>query len=240
MMVWSRGVVDALFVATLVALYVLLINGVRHGLIRSGASGASRQKVLLVTRIVLAGWLGLIGILAKQGVFFDFRSLPPKFAFAFIPSLVAMLVLAFSPSARRVAEALPAHWLIWPQSFRILIEIVLWQLYLQGRIAREMTFEGRNFDILVGATAPIIACIVARRGARWLVIVWNLLGIGILTNVALTGLLSAPTRFRQLITDPPTFIIAEFPYIWLPCFAVTAAYFLHIVSLRRRSGQEGL
>lgn len=225
---------DALFIATLVALYVLLINGVRHGLIRAGYSERACFTVLLSVRLALAGWLAILGIAAQRGFFALFSTLPPRVALAIVPSLVAMLVLAFLPATRRLASALPKAWLLAPQAFRILIEVVLWQLAVQHRVPRQMTFEGSNFDVLTGLSAPVIAWAAARGLSRRWIVLWNWAGLALLTNVVVTALLAAPTRFQVLHTDPPNRIIGSFPYIWLPCFAVTAAYFLHFVSLRRR------
>ena len=81
-----------------------------------------------------------------------------------------------------------------------------------------MTFTGRNVDILVGLTAPIVAyfCFVRRtwpaRVAWW----WNWAGVLVLLNVVVHAQLSAPTRFRVFATEPATTFIGDLPYIWLP------------------------
>jgi hypothetical protein len=97
-----------------------------------------------------------------------------------------------------------------------------------------LTFEGRNFDILVGLTALPVAwlCFARRAGPRLGAVVWNVAGIAILANIVIHALLSAPTPFQVLRTEPPTTIIATLPYIWLPGFLVPLALSLHVASLR--------
>jgi len=51
--------------------------------------------------------------------------------------------------------------------------------------------------------------------------------------VVVHALLSTPTPFRVLVTDPPTTFIAAVPYVWLPAFLVPLAWLLHGVSLRQ-------
>ena len=112
---------------------------------------------------------------------------------------------------------------------------MLWQLAVAGVLPELLSFHGRNVDILVGLTAPVVAyaCFVRRawpaRVAGW----WNWAGIVILLNVVVHAQLSAPTPWRIFETDPPTTVIADWPYIWLPAFLVPLAWLLHAVSLRQ-------
>ena len=88
--------------------------------------------------------------------------------------------------------------------------------------------------ILVGLTAIPLAWLCFMRGARrrFIAVVWNVAGIAILANIVIHALLSAPTPFQVLRTEPPTTIIATLPYIWLPGFLVPLALSLHVASLR--------
>ena len=129
----------------------------------------------------------------------------------------------------------PPSWLGGAQAFRIAVEIVLWRLAVAGVAPEIMTFTGRNVDILIGLSAPVVAyaCFVRRawpvRVARW----WNWAGVVILLNVVVHAQLSAPTRFRLFETDPPTTFIGDLPFIWLPAFLVPLAWTLHALSLRQ-------
>jgi hypothetical protein len=153
------------------------------------------------------------------------------------PNAVATLAgVAFvcSRSGTALLRRTSAAWLVGAQSFRVIVELVLWALALQHRAPLLLTFEGRNADILVGLTAPVVAwlCVVRRSWPPRVAVLWNVAGIAILSNVVIHALLSAPTPFQVLRTEPPTTIIATLPYIWLPGFLVPLALSLHVASLR--------
>jgi hypothetical protein len=185
---------------------------------------------------VLTAWLALTGVLAVSGFYQDFSAVPPRFMSAVLPPLllgIALTAACARPGGRLWLKALPQAWLVGAQGFRLPVEIVLWALYTQGALAPLMTFHGRNWDVLVGVTAPAMALLAARRGAgsRRALIVWNLAGLALLVNVAAHGILSAPTPFRVFFTDPPNMMLTTFPYAWLPGFLVPLAFFLHALSL---------
>jgi hypothetical protein len=224
--------ISLLFVATVVGMLVLVLWGATRAARRVGP-GAARGVRL--AGVAMAGWLALAAALAERGFFEDFHALPPHMLLAIGPPLLAALALTASGRLDPLLAALPPSWPVGAQAFRIVVEIVLWRLAVAGVAPEIMTFTGRNVDILVGLTAPIVAyaCFVRRawpaRVARW----WNWAGILILLNVVVHAQLSAPTRFRLFETDPPTTFIGDLPYIWLPAFLVPLAWALHAVSLRQ-------
>lgn len=188
--------------------------------------------------LAITAWVALLGYLSLAGYFANFRSLPPRILPALLLPLVAGLLFLRFPGARDLLARTPPHWPIYTQSFRILMELILWLLYLQHRVPAIMTFEGRNADILVGLTAIPVGylCFVRKawppRAALW----WNIAGILILLNVVVHAQLSTPSPFRVFTTDPPVTFIAYWPYILLPGFLVPLAWLLHaasIIQLRR-------
>ena len=79
------------------------------------------------------------------------------------------------------------------QTFRVAVELAFWRLHADGLAPAQVTFEGRNFDALVGLTAPVVAAgIAAGRVGRGGTIVWNLLGLTLLVNAIGTVATSAP------------------------------------------------
>jgi hypothetical protein len=103
-------------------------------------------------------------------------------------------------------------------------------------LAMEMTFYGRNFDILAGVTAIMLAIWLRRDGEeslRPVVLGWNLMGLCLLTTVLAHGILSMPYPFQLLYLSVPTFVVASFPVVWLLTVLVPIAYLLHVVSIRR-------
>jgi hypothetical protein len=184
--------------------------------------------------VPLLAWLALSAVAAATGLLANFEATPPHVAFVVLPALIAVLMIAFRPATGTVLDRVPGDGLIAFQFFRVAMEIILWQLARAGVIPASMTFEGRNYDILVGLTAPFIAWLFARRlVSPGPVIFWNVFGIAVLANVVLIGFLSAPTRFRQFYEGPPNEMIAHFPFVWLVSFVVPLAFLGHLLSIRQ-------
>jgi len=181
----------------------------------------------------LALWLGLLGALAAEGYFENFKTSPPRLLMVLLLPLAAGLFMLPSHGTRNFLAVTPPQLLIYAQVFRVLMEIILWLLAVQGRAPSLITFEGRNIDLLVGLSAvPVGWMTVATH--RWPISVaqvWNVAGIVILANVVIHAQLSLPTPFRVFMTEPSSAFLATFPYVWLPGFVVPLAIWLHAASL---------
>jgi hypothetical protein len=101
-----------------------------------------------------------------------------------------------------------------------------------------MTFAGRNFDIIAGITAPIIAflCFKAKTVTRKrLFIAWHIISLLLLMNIVIHAILSVPSPFQQLAFDQPNIAIFYFPFIWLPTVVVPIVFLSHLASIRKAS-----
>jgi hypothetical protein len=100
-------------------------------------------------------------------------------------------------------------------------------------IPQVMTFEGRNFDIVSGITAPLVAWFAFRgdRVNRPVLIVWNLIALGLLLNIVATAFFAFPSPMQQIAFEQPNRAVMYFPFIWLPAIVVPIVFFAHIVSL---------
>jgi hypothetical protein len=229
--------ITGLFVAVVAGMLLLLLGGAAQVARRLGP-GARRG--VRVAAIALVGWLALTGMLADRGFFDDFQAMPPRMLLAIGLPLVTLLALAFSPRMEAFRAAVPPAWPVAAQTFRVLMEIVLWRLAAAGVVPELLSFQGRNWDILVGLSAPVVAyaCFVRRAWPARVAIWWNWAGIAILLSVVVHAQLSAPTPWQLYETDPPTTFIADWPFIWLPAFLVPVAWLLHAISLRQlRAGR---
>lgn len=179
------------------------------------------------------GWLLITAVLAGQGFFLNTTALPPRFLLAIGPPLVLILYL-FSTSAGRTQLAnIQQQDLVLIHTVRIPVEIILFGLFQAGTIPELMTFTGRNFDILAGLTAPLIyyfGFVRKRLSIRW-IMVWNVLGLGLLLNIVIHAILSAPFPFQQLAFDQPNVAVLHFPFIWLPALVVPLVLFAHLHAL---------
>jgi len=224
--------VSLLFIAIVAGMLILVLWGAALVALRVSLRAVTGVRV---AGIALVGWLALTGVLADRGFFDDFQSMPPRMLIAIGLPLVTLLAVAFSPRLEPLLAALPPAWPVAAQAFRIPVEIVLWRLAVAGAIPDLLSFTGRNWDILVGLTAPVVAyaCFVRRAWPARVAVWWNWVGILILLSVVVHAQLSAPTPWRMFETDPPTTFIADWPYVWLPAFLVPLAWLLHAVSLRQ-------
>jgi hypothetical protein len=104
-----------------------------------------------------------------------------------------------------------------------------------------MTFEGRNFDILSGITAPIIYYLAFRDGKvnRALLIAWNLGALALLTNIVTIAVLAFPSPFQTVGLHQPNIGVTYFPYVWLPAVIVPIVFFCHVTSLWRLISEKG-
>jgi hypothetical protein len=98
-----------------------------------------------------------------------------------------------------------------------------------------MTFEGRNFDILAGITAPFVAYVGITKGKlnKSVLLIWNILCLGLLLNIVINALLSAPSPIQQFAFDQPNVAILNFPYSWLPTCIVPIVLFAHLAAIRQ-------
>ncbi|MEZ0375091.1 MAG: hypothetical protein ACAI44_38750 [Candidatus Sericytochromatia bacterium] len=197
-----------------------------------------RSRGLKGLPIGLAGaafalWLGLTALLAQRGLFQDFSGLPPRLMLVLLPPLAASLALTFHPRLRQLWFALPMSWLIGFQAFRLPVEIFLWLLAHAGVAPPQMSFEGRNWDILTGLTALPVAWLWQRypQIRRRLALGWNLAGLALLLNIVLVAILSMPTPFQLL--QPANTFVAQWPFVWLPALLVPLAYSGHFLALRQ-------
>lgn len=191
------------------------------------------QAALRIARIVMLAWLAAAGGLASTGFFLDFSTMPPRFALIVVPMILCVVILPMRPSVGTRLGDIDTRFVGY-QTFRLPLELVLLGLVISGSLADHMSFEGRNLDIIMGISAPIIA-LVLRRGSlpRAVIIGWNILGLALVVNVMVMGILSTPTPFRVFANEPGTIIMASFPYIFIPALLVPMALMGHILSLRQ-------
>jgi hypothetical protein len=195
-----------------------------------------RSRSLWWVVAVMAGWTVLTAAMAYSGTLSEFTSFPPWIPILVLAQLAFVLWLGWFSLWSDLLAELPQFILVGLQCFRIPVELLLATLATRRLLAVEMTYYGRNYDILEGVTAVALAIWLKRSGEdslRQIVLVWNLLGLSLVTVVLVHGLLSVPYPSQLLHLSVPTFIIAYFPTVWLLTVLVPMAYLLHLVSIKR-------
>lgn len=227
------GFVGGSFIALVAILTGLIFISVRSITLRRGRDAVGANRMAALTALGLGVWLAFTGFLSLAGFFADFDSLPPRFLLGVLPAMASVVFLVSFRPTRVWLTALPESWVIGFQAFRVPVELVLFALAHHAIVPNAMTFEGRNFDILTGLTAPLVAYFgfVRGRWPRWAIVAWNAMGLFLLANVVRIAVLAAPGPLRQLTDDAPNLVPSLFPYIWLPYFLVPLALLGHLVSL---------
>ncbi|WP_375435163.1 hypothetical protein [uncultured Hymenobacter sp.] len=216
--------VSAWFVVT-----TLLTAGLLVRLLR--AAGAATTTWL----IGIALWLVGQALLARSGFYQQLQHVPPRLVlFGILPALVVMGYLMVSQRGRALTDRLSVVGLTALSVVRVPVEIVLYALASQHLVPELMTFEGFNFDILSGLTAPLVAYGYQRGWlGRGSLLAWHLVALGLLLTIVILALLSAPTPLQQLAFEQPNVAVVQFPFVWLPVFVVPVVGFTHWVALRR-------
>jgi len=194
----------------------------------------AEPKVRNIALPVTALWFGVTEILAATGLLSDAEARPPRLAIVLLPIVALWIATATSRWAGDLARRVPLALLIGVQAFRVPVEIFLHLLHQRGLIPRMMTWEGANWDVVTGLTAPLIAVWILRgQPSRRILVTWNIAGLALLFNVVVRGILTAPGAFQTLRDDFPNVAVLQFPYVAIPAVFVSLAGALHLLSLRR-------
>lgn len=181
---------------------------------------------------LISFWIFCPAILAIYGFYQFTETFPPRiFAFGALPAiLVAIIYIIFF--RKNFVAKLPLKTLTLLHIIRIPVEIVLLWLFQNSLIPQEMTFEGRNFDILSGITAPIVYFFAFRNNQtnRTLLIIWNILSLILLINIVTTAILAFPSPMQSIALSQPNRAVMFFPYIWLPALIVPIVFFSHLAA----------
>jgi hypothetical protein len=198
-----------------------------------GEPPATRRCHVLVAGVAVLAWLLITLLVAAAGIFRRFDLVPPPFAVLPLAILALGIGIAFSPLGTRLVRGLPLWALVGSQVFRFPLELVMHQAYVEGVMPVQMSYSGRNYDIVTGITAGLLAWWLARgHRSRSLVMAWNVLGVAMLVNIVTIAIVSTPI-FRWFGHDRLNTFVAEPPYVWLPAILVTAALLGHLLVWRK-------
>lgn len=204
--------------------------------IRNSNSEPTRKKATPIF-IGLTIWLAIQMVLTLQNIYnSDTKAFPPKIMLTGILPTILIVILLFATSkGRQFIDSLPLKNLTYLNIVRIPVEIILFWLFLNKVIPELMTFEGRNFDILAGISAPIVAYfgLTKTKLHRKTILLWNFVSLGLLANIVVNALFSAPSPIQIFAFDQPNIAILNFPFSWLPTFIVPIVLLGHLVSIRQ-------
>jgi hypothetical protein len=218
--------ISTLFILTTIATFVLFYSALR----------LSDSKIVNRIGVFIVVWLLLQAFLSTSNFYnTGTSSFPPKFFLLIGIPLLLILLLFVTVKGRKFVDSLPLVNLTYLNVVRVPVELVLYGLFLSKAVPELMTFSGRNFDILAGLSAPVIAylCLSRQRYWRKTLLIWNFIALALLINIVVNAVLSAPFPFQQFAFEQPNIAILNFPFTLLPGFIVPVVLFGHLVSIRR-------
>ena len=226
--------IQAGFIVLTIVSFAMLYKEIRNVVNQSPWPSTDKTKFYAFFLISLMVWAGFVSIWSLSGSMGDFSIFPINMLPVLVIPMIAILAFTFSKAGKEILLRIPIENIIRIQTFRFFVEQLLLALYLENQMPIQMTFEGRNFDVLSGLSAPLIAFLISKgKMSRTWVIIWNMVCLGLLVNIVATAILSMPTSSRIFMNEPANTIVTQFPVSWLPGLLVPLAYGLHFLSLRQ-------
>jgi hypothetical protein len=221
---------------------LLAIAFVWAAIVATRRSGSSRMAAIRTGLMAGAGavvWMTLTWVAANSGILQNWEAAPPPFALLILGVIAISLMLPFSAVGTRIAQHTPLWALVGIQAFRLPLEVAMHALVARGIMPEQMSYSGRNFDIVTGATAIVVAALAkAGYGGRPLVAMWNVVGLVLLINVMTVAIMSTP-QIRLFGDDRVVTFVTYTPFVWLPAVMVLAALAGHILIFRALNHRPG-
>ena len=223
-------------VITIIALSLIWL-----GAARMPASAKSRYATAGVLSAVLIGWLAVAQYLGEAAT--TGTTLPIVLSGLLIPPTVAAIGLWQSESITRLVAAIPLHWLVAAQVYRVAGGIVL-VLWADGRMPWQFALPAGIGDVATASVAVVVAALLARNAIRAhrATYAWCLFGIADIVVATVMGAMTSPAAAHLLALEAPNVLIASYPLVMHPFYGVPLALMLHglvLWRLRRETASTG-
>ena len=199
--------------------------------IRTLPGGRARQSRWIIgSAVVAAAWLIGVFLLGAADAFRN-DALPPRIPLALAATLVPGYLMLLSPTFRRIIAAMPQHWLIGIQTFRIMGGTWLVR-YFAGQLPGLFALPAGIGDVATGLLALFVAYAwyTGKPYARGTAIAWNLFGMADLINAVALGAITGGGGGGIV-----------FPIVLIPAYGVPRAFLIHsysLIGLLRRTSQQ--
>jgi hypothetical protein len=205
---------------------------------RLGERPAARRRRTLLVGVAVLAWLLLTALLAGSGALRRFDAFPPPFAVLLLAVAALGIAVPCSPLGTRLVRGLPLWALAGSQVFRFPLELLMHRAYVEGVMPVQMSYSGRNYDVLTGIGAGLLGAWLARgRVPRWVVALWNWIGFALLVNIVAVAVVSTPI-FHWFGEDRLNTFVTYPPFVWLPAVLVTAALMGHVLVWRKLAAER--
>lgn len=186
--------------------------------------------VLIATHVIIA-------VLGENEFYIDFN-MPPRFAYAgILPMFLILSRFVFSKIAKLLIEKVPTHFPVLFQSFRIVVELLIYWAFLHGFAPKEATMLGYNYEFYFGVLTIIIGVLVwKKKVAPRFIIAWNILGLAMLAIIIVIFFTSAFAYDTVWEYDHPIIDnhMLKPPYMAIPTLYMPLAVWMHIFSIKQQ------
>ncbi|MBX0293079.1 hypothetical protein K3G63_21725 [Hymenobacter sp. HSC-4F20] len=187
------------------------------------------------TLMVLLAWLLLQAGVGLSGFYTSTAAIPPRLVLAVVPPLLLTTGLLGTTAGRAYLDRLHLGYLTLLHTVRLPVELVLLGLFHYGAVPRLMTFEGYNWDIFSGLSAPVVYLLAfyGKPFSSKALLRWNGLCLVLLINIVVRAVLSVPSPVQQLAFEQPNVAVLYFPFVWLPACVVPLVLVAHLAAIRQ-------
>jgi len=203
-------------------------------------STVRKKKGALVFGSVI--WHIYVYVMASSGILDNFDFPPRFFLFLILPLFIFTGVFIYLNRNNSWIKNIPEDWLIFYQSFRLLIESIFVFSVAEGILNKEVTIEGYNYDMVFAFTAPLFGFVAYKKLlSRKVLVSWNYAGLLVIASIIFLFLSSV---FNPQLFGSETMILpaaaVKYPYILVAGFLMPSAVFIHVLSIVQLSKNKAL
>lgn len=219
----------SLTIFTIILLLVIGFKTIKKTYTDKSIANKKRRKLLLGILFLQV----YIYLIAYSGVLDNFDFPPRFFIFLILPIFSFTGIYIYKNRNSDWLSNIPEHWLIYFQSFRILVETLFVATVSKGILNKEVTIEGYNFDMIFAFTAPVIGYLAYKKiASRKVLLIWNYTGLLVIASIIFLFLSSI---FNPQLFGSETMILPEesvkYPYVLVAGFLMPTAVFIHVLSI---------
>lgn len=194
---------------------------------------AAHQSVVALGSILV--WLTVQSIIGFSGFYLNTKTTPPRFLLLIPPAILFVIIFSFTARGKKFLDSLDIRTLTLLHIVRLPVEIVLFYVFKAKLIPELMTFEGANFDVISGLSAPIMyyLAFVSKSVGKRVLLAWNIICSALLLNVLTIAAFSATTPFQKFGFDQPNIGVGYFPFVLLPAIIVPIVLISHLAAIRQ-------
>lgn len=218
-----------------ITVHLIVLGGTWVGLQRTALTQFQRTWTWVAIAIPYTLWHGAAWLIVANGLLLPgATSVPLLPIMIVVPTAIVTVLLWRSNRIGALLDAMPAHWLIGLQAYRVIGGVFLINWWA-GTTPAAFAIPAGTGDVITGLMAlpTAIALASGRSDNVRSALLWNAFGIADLVVAVTLGALTSPGPFQRLALDHPNLTTGIYPIAIIPAFTVPTSLVLHSLSLRQ-------